>query len=247
MVKGLKRFQEWFRGDETSFVIIGGTACDLLMSDAGEPFRATKDIDMVLIVEELRPEFAKKFWDFIKAGDYRHQNKSTGKPEFFRFSKPNAPDFPAMIELFSRRLEGLAIPPDERLTPLPFEEEVSSLSAILLDENYYGFLKSGIAILEGVPILDAAHLIPFKAKAWLDLTARKTKGEHVDSKNIKKHIRDIDGLLSLLSPEFKLDLPQDIKEDMRVFLEVKNADGESLLSSRLASLYSIELEKATNH
>lgn len=29
-------------------------------------------------------------------------------------------------------------------------------------------------------------LIPFKAKAWLDLKERKLNGEQVDSKNIKK-------------------------------------------------------------
>ncbi|PST37669.1 hypothetical protein DWX68_08660 [Clostridium sp. AF20-7] len=39
----------------------------------------------------------------------------------------------------------------------------------------------------GVTVLDAAYLIPFKAKAWMDLTDRKAAGEHVDSKNIKKH------------------------------------------------------------
>ncbi|MFR5881536.1 MAG: hypothetical protein ACLUEQ_12415 [Cloacibacillus evryensis] len=32
-------------------MLIGGMACDLLMSDAGLDFRRTKDIDMVLIVE----------------------------------------------------------------------------------------------------------------------------------------------------------------------------------------------------
>ena len=32
----------------------------------------------------------------------------------------------------------------------------------------------------GVTVLDAAYLIPFKAKAWMDLTDRKAAGEHVD-------------------------------------------------------------------
>ena len=30
----------------------------------------------------------------------------------------------------------------------------------------------------GVTVLDAAYLIPFKAKAWMDLTDRKAAGEH---------------------------------------------------------------------
>lgn len=31
------------------------------------------------------------------------------------------------------------------------------------------------------------YLIPFKAKAWRDLTDRRAAGEHVDSKNIRNH------------------------------------------------------------
>lgn len=68
------------------------------------------------------------------------------------------------------------------------DENISSLSAILLDDNYYEFLKQGKVTVDGVTVLDAAYLIPFKAKAWMDLTDRKAAGEHVDSKNIKKHI-----------------------------------------------------------
>ncbi len=34
-------------------------------------------------------------------------------------------------------------------------------------------------------MLKASYLIPFKAKAWIDLTYRKSIGEQVDGKNIK--------------------------------------------------------------
>ena len=55
MVTGIDRFREWFRGYEDQYAIIGGTACDLLMSEDGMDFRATKDIDLVLIVEAITP------------------------------------------------------------------------------------------------------------------------------------------------------------------------------------------------
>ena len=74
------------------------------------------------------------------------------------------------------------------MTPLPIDEDISSLSAILLDDDYYEFLKQGKVTVDGVTVLDAAYLIPFKAKAWMDLIDRKAAGEHVDSKNIKKHM-----------------------------------------------------------
>ena len=65
MVIGFDSFQEWFYGYEDQYVIIGGTACDLLMSDEGLDFRATKDVDVVLIVEAITPAFGKRFWEYI--------------------------------------------------------------------------------------------------------------------------------------------------------------------------------------
>lgn len=40
-------------------------------------------------------------------------------------------------------------------------------------------------------MLSPTCLIPFKMKAYLDLSMRKKNGEHVDSKNIKKHKNDV--------------------------------------------------------
>jgi len=51
-----------------------------------------------------------------------------------------------MIELFSRRIEGITLLPNATLTPLPIADEVSSLSAILLESEYYNFLRNGATI-----------------------------------------------------------------------------------------------------
>jgi hypothetical protein len=63
MVRGLDGFKAWFQGYERNYAIIGGTACDLLMSEAGTDFRATRDIDMVLIVEVLNADFGARLWE----------------------------------------------------------------------------------------------------------------------------------------------------------------------------------------
>ena len=60
MVRGIDSFREWFRGYESSYIVIGGTACDLLMSEVGEEFRVTRDIDMVLIVESLNADIGSR-------------------------------------------------------------------------------------------------------------------------------------------------------------------------------------------
>ena len=56
MVKGIEIFEKHFTGQEGKYVLIGGAACDLAMSEAGLPFRATKDLDIVLIIEYFDEE-----------------------------------------------------------------------------------------------------------------------------------------------------------------------------------------------
>ena len=91
---GIDKFKERFAGHDGEYVLIGGGACDLLFGEAGQDFRATKDLDLVLLVEALTPEFGRVFWDFVKEGGYENRQKSSGKPQFYRFSKPKDPAFP---------------------------------------------------------------------------------------------------------------------------------------------------------
>lgn len=102
MVPGLKSFKESFSDFMEQYVIIGGAACDIYMESEDGSFRATKDLDIVLIVEALTPEFVSKFWQYVQTAGYQHIDKSKQKPEFYRFSKPISKEYPAMIELFSR-------------------------------------------------------------------------------------------------------------------------------------------------
>ena len=164
MVTGIESFMEWFKSSEEQYTIIGGTACDILMTEEGLDFRATKDIDLVLIIEAVDANFGKKFWEYVKRAGYEHCNKSSGVPQFYRFSHPISNQYPAMIELFTRKLDAIQLPEDAVLTPLPIDEDISSLSAILLDDDYYEFLKQGKVTVDGVTVLDAAYLIPFKMR-----------------------------------------------------------------------------------
>ena len=224
MVSGVESFRKWFAEYTDQYTIIGGTACDLLMSEDGLDFRATRDIDMVLIVESLTPEFGRRFWEYVKAAGYEHRNKSTGEPQFYRFSKPSSREYPYMIELFSGRVDAIELPEDAVLTPRPLDDEISSLSAILMDTDYYQFLREGKIVLNDIPVLDAAHLIPFKAKAWLDLTERNQNGEHVDSKNIRKHKNDVFRLSILLTSDIRVILSAAIRSDLEKFFSAMEAE-----------------------
>lgn len=56
--------------------------------------------------------------------------------------QPQQPEYPFMIELFSREPDNLILKENAHLTPIPTEEELSNLSAILLDNDYYTFLHA---------------------------------------------------------------------------------------------------------
>ena len=218
MIIGIESFRNWFRGYEDYYVLIGGTACEILMNEIGTGFRATKDIDMVLLAESLDESFVTHFWEFVKIPGYEHRHKSIDKPIYYRFTNPKSSEYPTMIELFSRRIEGVELPNNATVMPLQIGDDIASLSAILLDDVYYSLLRSGVTILDSLPVLNAAYLIPLKAKAWLDLSERKANDMHVDSKDIKKHKNDILRLSALLSPDAVYTLPAAIMEDMRRFL-----------------------------
>lgn len=60
-------------------------------------FRATKDLDIVLIVEALDDSFGREFWKLIEDGGYQYREKSTGNEQFYRFNKPMKSGYPVMI------------------------------------------------------------------------------------------------------------------------------------------------------
>lgn len=218
MVRGLDKFKEHFQGYEAYYVLIGGTASSLAMEEAGLRFRATMDLDIVLCVEALDASFVKIFWEFVQAGNYQNRQKSTGDRQFYRFYRPENEAYPEMLELFSRMPDALEYEGEGHLTPIPMGEEASSLSAILLDESYYAFLHAGKQDLDGLSVLNPEYLIPLKARAWLDLTARKTAGDHVDSRDIRKHKNDIFRLYQVISPDTKVEMPEIVATDMMRFI-----------------------------
>ena len=141
MVTGMESFVQKFRNYTDCYTIIGGAACDILMTEADTEFRATRDIDMILIMEARYREFAKVFWEYILEGQYRFGWKNSDKVHFYRFSEP-VPGYPYMIELFSRESDYMD-PVPGGIVPLHIDDDTSSLSAILLNDDYYQFMLAG--------------------------------------------------------------------------------------------------------
>lgn len=226
MVRGLDFFREHFAAFKDRYVLIGGTASYLVLEEAGIEFRATKDLDIVLCIAAFDREFAQAFWKFIEGGGYAQQERSDGQKVFYRFMKPADARFPAMLELFSRAPDNIRLDAPAALTPIPAGHDVDSLSAILLDEDYYAFIQTGIREIAGLPCIGAPHLIPLKAHAWLDLIARAQRGERIDSADIRKHRNDVVRLYQLLVLDQPIPLPANVLASMREFVERAAADAD---------------------
>jgi len=136
------------------------------------------------MIEMLDPKFVAALRAFVSEGGYEIRERSDGKPMLYRFAKPVNGEFPQMLELFSRSPDGLKLAEGQEVIPVRIKPDHHSLSAILLDEDYYGLIQTGCDLRDGLRVANATALIPLKSKAWLDLTRRKSAGESAD---FKKH------------------------------------------------------------
>lgn len=233
MVKGLDVFADFFAGDEAHYVLIGGVATQLVLEDVGLPARATKDLDIVLCIEALNTAFGEKLWAFIAQGGYDVRQQGEAPRRFYRFAKPGNAAFPHMLEFFAREPGHLPLAPGTHLTPVPINEAVVSLSAILLNQDYYAYLQAHTRQLAGVRIVTEEALIPLKVRAWLDLAARRAADPiSVDARHVHKHRGDILRLSQLLTEGQSIDAPAVIVADLASFIDqVRDEVNEALLHS----------------
>lgn len=233
MVVGMESFKEQFKEYADCYTVIGGAACDILMTEADQDFRATKDIDMILLLEDRYQEFAAIFWNYIKEGGYQCGWKNNSDMHFYRFTEPKA-GYPVQIELFSK-MPDYHLEVEEGIVPIYIDEDTSSLSAILLNDEYYKFMLDGRTVVAGISVLRTEYLIPFKMFAWIDLSRRKQQGEHVDEKNIKKHKNDVFRLLQIVESGIHIETEGLVRSNIEVFITAMSE--EKLALSQLGLPY----------
>lgn len=225
MIRGLDIFRERFRPYEGSLVLIGGAACDDWFTRQGLSFRGTKDLDIVLLLEAVDSEFVAAMRQFIDEGGYEiRQRNDTGPPVLYRFIKPERGDFPHMLEIFSSIPEGIDLGDDQTIVPIPADEDVHSLSAILLDDLYHDLIRDHAEKRNGISFANATALIPLKSHAWINLSKRQKQGERVDSKDITKHRNDVFRIAGTLPGEPGPEIHPKILTDLALFLEAFPAD-----------------------
>ena len=121
------------------------------------------------------------------------------------------------IELFSR-MPGYHLEVPNGIIPIHIDDQISSLSAILLDDEYYTFMLQGRVQENGLTILRPEYLIPFKMYAWLDFARKKVNGEHANEKDLRKHKLDVFRLLQILPGNIRMSVSDGIRQHIDAFL-----------------------------
>ena len=161
MVNGLSLFKERFQSFNDCYTVIGGTACSILMGNAALEFRATQDIDMILLVESRQfNEFAEQLLKFIDDGGYECEERKNGSKRLYRFINPKIAGYPTMIELFSKN--ALNMKGNRRITYVKTDKDPSGLSAMLLSDEYYNLAMQGREQVDGVGNVYFLSQIPLR-------------------------------------------------------------------------------------
>lgn len=168
------------------------------------------------------------------------------KHEYYRFTNPQDKTYPKQIELFARYTGILNLPPDAHIEPISVGEDLSSLSVILMDDNYYAFTIEHSRNIDDIHVASPEALICLKAKAYTEMLDRKAEGKLVDSRDIEKHKKDIFRLIAMLPQDSHFTLPEKMKNDMNDFYQrvgelsnpdfFKNAGLRGLNAERLLEL-----------
>ena len=109
MIVGFKRFETAFLPHRESFILIGGTAVQMVLGQydsakgVANRARVTHDIDLLVVTDNLTDEFKLAFHRFIEEGAYECYF-SKERPHYYRFLNPKNADYPIKVELLSHSL-----------------------------------------------------------------------------------------------------------------------------------------------
>ena len=220
-------------------MVIGGAACDITMTNTVVRPRAPHHTHMIILVENMTEALDNPSSQFGPDDGSRPEKRKqeAGEPpryEMYRFLD-GKDGYPEMIELLSRHPDVLGEPKGLVIEPIPTDEDVSSLSAIIMDDDYYHFTISHSQLTDGIRHANSAALIALKSRAYLNLMADKRDGKHVNTKDIKKHRSDILKNVVIMT-EDNIEAPAAIVACIKEFVASIRADWTTLAEPLSRSL-----------
>lgn len=230
MVKGIEHFKTALKDYAEAYVLIGGAACSLWYTNHVPSFRATNDLDIVLILENLNDDFVSVLKLYLETCGYqqweKHDLMRCGKPGkvMYRFINPKNLSAPAQIELLSRRGNVPTLDSQCTHAPVVTENGYTGLSCIVLEDDYYRFIKEEVQIYQDLPLLSIPALILLKIKAHLNLFSKYAENEVHGSdsgmSNIRKHRNDVFFMLMALDDATPRCLPESLSRDVNEFVRL---------------------------
>ncbi|RLA83129.1 MAG: hypothetical protein DRG78_05320 [Epsilonproteobacteria bacterium] len=208
---GLSHFQEYCKEFDEYYVVVGGFATIMLLDNELEGHgKATFDIDLVLLTTSSIA-MSDKIKEYISEGEYEIQKGDKDQYHYYRFIKPKKENFAREIELFTSNENDIKLDENQRIIPIDPEEGLYSLSAIMLDTEYFNMIKNNINRALQAPCTNTQATIMLKMSAFYDL---KDRGD----RKWKKHRRDILKLVLLLTGEEEIRLVGRMTNDFNTFV-----------------------------
>ena len=218
----IQQFERDFAPFSDSFIVIGGSACRAVLSGGPIQPRRTRDIDMVLVLENVGKDFISAFWKFIKEGGYKFASRKNaeGEVKYVFYSFVGGSDgYPSQIEILSKPVGGIGQPADYHIEYIEIDEDYSHLSAIILNPDYYAYLTTHYVVREGIRYASPDSLICLKTLAYMNLSAERAAGKQVNSDDLKKHRRDVMMAVASLDPTEVFEVSAHIKEVLNSFAQ----------------------------
>ena len=209
---GLSHFENYFKDFRDHYVVVGGFATLMLLDKQLEGHgKATHDIDLVLLTN-ASVEMSQQIKSYITEGGYSIQKGQEDAFLYYRFFAPKVKWFAKEIEIFASNEQNLQLDVHQRIIPIDPKEGLYSLSAIMLDGEYFEMIKNNIDYSNQVPCTNTLATIMLKISAFYDLKARG------DDK-WKKHRRDIIKLALILTGEEHIELKGRMVADVKLFMK----------------------------
>lgn len=189
------------------YVLIGGNACVLNFEKIKVEFRATADLDIVLIVDNENEKFYAHLCEYLvgngyKGGLYRCKENDACAYRF-TLNGVQKVERPKIIELFSKKPDYFDADKSEKLhiTPIETEEGISNLSAILLDDEVYNFVIKHKCKIDNISTVNLQCLFGLKSIAWHNNELLFTEGKVNKEITVYKHPADMVRIASVLEED----------------------------------------------
>ncbi|WP_421318376.1 hypothetical protein [Aeromonas veronii] len=213
---------EYMQKYTDDYILIGGNACALNFKNIGADFRATVDLDIVLITESANDHFYEHLWNYILEHGYEgkvYKGDNTGGSAY-RFIQPEEnrmPNVPVQIELFSRKPEyfDAVLAKKPHITPIKTGQGISNFSAILLDDNVYEFIRSSRTSLERISTVNLECLFGLKSVAWHNNQVLFDEKKINDKSTVLKHPQDMVSIVGVIADPKNTSFPIPIFESLQ--------------------------------